>query len=225
MKRFLRIVGACAIGLLLVLVIFTFLKPLDYARIAIPGAGPPNACLGSGPETSVVARQINFHVVVPGVWRSAAPNEESLFRMKQHGLKTLVDLRQDGEQGVDDVQAIAKRFRFQYFHFPLNAFDEQNLNKLDQILAVIEASGGHPVLFHCAAGKDRTGMITALFKIKHTREKFTDIYQEMVMLGYDHARLPLVMKSIRRWCETHGYPEIAAQISPDGSEVFKNAEH
>lgn len=218
-QRAFRILGACVIGLLLFLAVFSFIKPLDYSRLIIPAERTPDPCLGSGPETSVVARQINFHVIDPGVWRSAEPNEESLMRMQNHGLKTVVDFRVWGVEGVENTKQIAEKLKLQYHHFPIIAGEEQDLAKLDAILAVMENPANQPVLIHCRAGKDRTGMMTALYKIKNTDAKFHDIYREMLMFGYDHTGIPNLMKTIRRWCEAHGYSEIAARISLDGTQV------
>ncbi|HOE69309.1 MAG TPA: tyrosine-protein phosphatase [Candidatus Omnitrophota bacterium] len=163
------------------------------------------------PATSVTAKQHNFHVVVPGIWRSAQPNEESLLRMKLYGLKTIVNLR--GSEAIESWERkFAKQLGIQYYHFPLDARKEVPLKTLDAILSVLSDPANQPVLFHCHAGKDRTGMVAAAYKIAHASEAFTDIHREMLMYGYDEPGYPAMMKTLRNWCMANGKTDVAREI-------------
>lgn len=91
------------------------------------------------------------------------------------GITTVIDLRQDGETAArpDELKFLPG---FQYHHRPLmgnhppsgegdvgtgyfHMMDEKNAVR-DVMRLIAHAPGG--VLFHCAAGKDRTGCVAAL---------------------------------------------------------------
>ena len=78
-------------------------------------------------------------------------------------IKTEIDFRRDGETRVygddtpigDDVQ---------YFRYPLEYGDYLTLNveAIKNIFNVLSDESNYPVIYHCAAGADRTGVITYL---------------------------------------------------------------
>ncbi|OQA57307.1 MAG: Tyrosine phosphatase family protein [Candidatus Omnitrophica bacterium ADurb.Bin277] len=178
----------------------------------------PTVCgIGDGsivyfaPRTSVTAKQHNFHVVTRGVWRSAQPNKESLLRMKGYGLKTLVDLRGSGEREHWEKE-LSDRLGIQYYHFPMDAGKATPLKTIDAVLAVLSDPAKQPALVHCRVGKDRTGLVVAAYRISNTSGSFRDIYEEMLMYGYDEEKYPEILKTLQRWCAAHGRTEIAQEI-------------
>jgi len=146
--------------------------------------------------TSIVDKQFNFHVVAPGVWRSAQPNRESLIRMANHGLKTIINLR--GEADTDRWErAIADSLGLLYFNIHLDARNPQNPDDIEQILAIMHNPGHQPVLLHCLGGKDRTGMLSAIYQIRYLGSNFEDAYREMLMFGYHKKDYPEVLQTVK----------------------------
>ena len=161
----------------------------------------PQSFFGKGPQTSVVHSQFNFHVVAPGIWRSGQPNQESLLRMKQYGLKTVINLRnEDGPMQLWE-KALAEKLSLKYCHFPMDAWRRQNKETLKEILRIISDPTNQPVLVHCHAGKDRTGLVIALYKLQFSGARFDDVYKEMLMYGYDEENFPEIIETVRSWKE------------------------
>jgi protein tyrosine phosphatase (PTP) superfamily phosphohydrolase (DUF442 family) len=173
------------------------------------------------PDTSIVDEQFNFHFVTPFLWRSAQPSEKSIQRMKDHGLKALINLKRD-EQNHAWERSVAEKMGLQYYYFPMDAEGDHDLDQIAEILDVIKDPANHPVLIHCHGGKDRTGLVSSIFKIEYTEEDFNDIYKEMLVFGYHQERFPSVLKTIRRWCEIHHRSEIADKIAPDGHGLIES---
>jgi protein tyrosine phosphatase (PTP) superfamily phosphohydrolase (DUF442 family) len=165
----------------------------------------------NGPSTSVVHVQPNFHIVTPGVWRSAKLNPESLKRMKTYGLKTIVNLRLDTEREPWE-DALAKQLGIQCFHFPFSSDKVVPAKTVDAVLSILSDPARQPVLVHCAGGKDRTGMIIAAYRIAQKEWTFRDIYQEMMMYGYD-THLPEMLGTLRIWSAAHGFTKVVQEIA------------
>lgn len=150
------------------------------------------------PETSVSDKQFNFHIVDDGIWRSAQPSIESITVMQKHGLKTIINLRADTgnhlwESGISDSLGI------QYFHLPMDGREVPDTADLNEILRIIENQQNHPVMYHCLGGKDRTGIVTAIYSLKNSDIKFEEVHKEMLMYGYNEEEFPHLAEFAKHW--------------------------
>ncbi|MBU4444815.1 tyrosine-protein phosphatase [bacterium] len=145
--------------------------------------------------TSIVDKQFNFHIVTPGVWRSSQPNRESLDRMKKHGLKTVINLRGDKATNLWE-RHIADSLGLKYYNIQIDARYEQNTDTVRYILSIMHDSAHQPVLIHCLGGKDRTGMLSAIYKMRYCGTSFEDAYREMLMYGYHENDYPHLVETI-----------------------------
>ena len=108
----------------------------------------------------------NFHVVSPGqVYRSRQMSGRTLARViPQYGIKSLLNLRgANSDQSWYRVETnTAHQFGVEHFDFALSAGREVTDGEIEKILAIIRAAP-KPVLIHCQAGADRTGLVSALY--------------------------------------------------------------
>ena len=150
------------------------------------------------PRASVASKHFNFHVVSPGVWRSSQPSEEFLIMLKNYGLKTIVNLRRS--KSINEQEGrFAKNSGIAYYYFPMEARKKQDRKVLEKILRVINDSSNQPVLIHCQAGKDRTGLISALYKLEFMNADFDDVHKEMLLYGYDEKAFPEIIRTVKSW--------------------------
>jgi protein-tyrosine phosphatase len=123
-------------------------------------------------------------------WRSllraddlAQLNDEGLRALADYGVRTIVDLRwpQEAAQQPSPVPAALPQVHYQRISLLTHTEEEWQLRSRDpakelwkcavlehvrfelhHVLSFIAASPPQPLLFHCVAGKDRTGLIAAL---------------------------------------------------------------
>jgi len=150
------------------------------------------------PATSVVDKQFNFHIVDSTLWRSAQPNSESLKRMKSFGLKTIINLRSDSVTNKWEKK-IADSLNLNYYNFPLDSRKEQDPDEINLILNIILQKKNQPVLVHCLGGKDRTGLISALYKLQKGNKTLNEIHKEMLMYGYNEEKYPKIYEFVKKW--------------------------
>ncbi len=111
-----------------------------------------------------------FDRVAEGIYRSSQPSANALVALKtRYGLQTIIKLNHGSDAAPPGVRVI---------HEGLDALIEPSRATIDRILDEIDHSP-KPVLIHCTHGEDRTGLIVALYKLRHG-EKIESAYADMM---------------------------------------------
>lgn len=118
----------------------------------------------------------------PGLHTGGQPSEARLEDFAGQGVKTVIDLRGEGEdRGYDEVAA-TKRLGLRYERLPIEGAEDltpANAARLKQLLE----SGGNQVLLHCASG-NRVGALLALMARQEegaTREQALELGRQAGM--------------------------------------------
>lgn len=118
--------------------------------------------------------------------------------MKAHGLKSIINLRGDEETDLWESK-LANSLEINYYSKTLDAREKQDLDYLEEILSIVENSENQPVLLHCLGGKDRTGLIIGMYKLKNTDICFENLQKEMIMYGYDIDNYTEVISALKEY--------------------------
>ncbi|HSB29124.1 MAG TPA: dual specificity protein phosphatase family protein [Pyrinomonadaceae bacterium] len=108
----------------------------------------------------------NLHQVNLNLYRGGQPASKGLQRLKQLGIKTVINLRDDDDRARQEESA-AKAAGLTYFNIPLSTFGRPTDATVDRILALINTPENQPVFVHCHRGADRTGTVIAIYRIEH----------------------------------------------------------
>ena len=110
----------------------------------------------------------NFHTVEPQVvYRSAQLSGEDLHKVvATHGIKTVLSLRgqNKGEPWYDDEMRTVRADGIEHLDVSLSAYRDVSVEQMDEILKLIEQAP-KPILIHCESGADRTGLVSALYRL------------------------------------------------------------
>lgn len=118
-------------------------------------------------------RAVNFHTVSGGVlYRSAQLNLDRLTKyVESHSIKSIVNLRgaQKSRRWYKKEKAFSLAKGIVHMDFDLSAVRTIPVRELDVILDTMRKAP-KPILIHCYAGADRTGLIAALWRLAEERD-------------------------------------------------------
>ncbi|MDP2598424.1 MAG: tyrosine-protein phosphatase [Candidatus Liptonbacteria bacterium] len=137
----------------------------------------------------------NFGVVDPGkLYRSAQPSTKFLEALaRDHGVKTVINLR--GET-LNSEKMAAERLDLNMIEIPMSANESPTGAAVERFLAIAEDPKYQPVLLHCRAGSDRTGLLAAIYRMRVQRWRREDALAEMKRYGYLKFMHPRLIKNI-----------------------------
>ncbi|MGE7368034.1 dual specificity protein phosphatase family protein [Neorhizobium sp. NPDC001467] len=108
----------------------------------------------------------NFHEIIPGkFYRSAQPSPEALARYaKQYGIKTVINLR--GANPTSDWYqaeiAESEALGLTHIDFRMSSRKQLTAEQSRALVQVMRSAPG-PILVHCQAGADRTGLASVMY--------------------------------------------------------------
>ncbi len=142
----------------------------------------------------------NFHTVDEGkFYRSGQMNKFSFVsNVNDYHIKSVINLRHPDKYLVKSEKKWCEDLGLNYYNIPMS----RGFSK-DRILEVIEIlkNAEKPILVHCQAGKDRTGIISAIYVIDFKKQP--DKALDQLTLKYLYIRTPgrTYPKIIRQYFE------------------------
>ncbi len=149
----------------------------------------------------------NFHQVDKWLYRGGIlKTEQDILELKKIGIKTVVNLEWDRifaeSSGIKKEKEWCQKAGIKFIHIPLFPTKAPRKNDVEKILTLIEASD-KPIYIHCRHGVDRTGFITAMYRINHDKWSLDHAYNEMLNLGFHNHRFFYWKKWLFRYTDMH----------------------
>lgn len=136
----------------------------------------------------------NFHTVVPGeLYRSAQPSPDDIgLYARDYGIRTVLNLRgaAPGAPWYDAEKAAADRLGLTLIDFPMSARHELKPGRAKALVALLK-SARKPILVHCNAGSDRSGLVSVIFSSQVAGIDEKDA-EAQLSLFYGHIGIPLL---------------------------------
>jgi tyrosine-protein phosphatase SIW14 len=137
---------------------------------------------------SLQAKIDRFQEVAPGIWRGSEPKNQSDFEMlKGLGVQTIISLEWDS--GVKAERAQAHSNGFEFINIPIVAKDRPEDAAMAEIFKYLLSKEHQPIFLHCKLGKDRTGLVFALYRVKIQGWSPRAAYEEWLSFGFSYRFL------------------------------------
>ncbi len=135
------------------------------------------AVVGAGAQSPSPEFDIdNFGQINRDYYRGGQPDRAGFEYLKQLGIKSVIDLQEDGDSREPTWVRAAG---MQYFSIPLSSRRPATEKQTAYFLQLVNALENLPVYVHCAGGRHRTGEMTAIFRITHDGWTADLAYEEM----------------------------------------------
>lgn len=148
----------------------------------------------------------NFHQVNERIYRGAQPEAEAWPELAKLGVKTVIDLRREGEHSTADEKRLVEAAGMRYVNFPMRGFDDPTSAQMTKAIALMD--GEDKVFVHCKQGRDRTGTVVAAWRI--ARENWTN---KKALDEANACKMNWFMGHMKRFV-AHYKPEAGALAAP-----------
>lgn len=152
-------------------------------------------------ENFTAVNVMNFSQVDDILYRGGVPDEDAMKQLKKMGIKTIVNLRGAGvaynepEQEKEE-KAMASKMKFNYVNLPM-AYDKPvSKEMIKKFFDTVSDERKQPVYIHCYHGRDRTGTMVALYKIKFAGVEPKSALEEMKKFGFSPKDFPALANQV-----------------------------
>ena len=116
--------------------------------------------------------------------RGSQPARGGIATLSQLGVKTLVDLRSIYDH-TDDVRAAAEVAGLGYQWVPMSVWNPPTDEEANQFVSLVMDSSKAPFFVFCADGLNRTGEMTAIYRVAHDDWSVEKALEEADELGFN----------------------------------------
>ena len=125
----------------------------------------------------------NLHKVSANLYRGAQPTAEGMKQLEKLGVKTVVNLR-SSRSDRDEIEDTA----LTYEHISMTTWNPDD-EDIIRFLQITTDAGRTPVFVHCRHGADRTGTVSAIYRIAIERWSKDEAIEEMTKGGFGYHRI------------------------------------
>ncbi|MGE3520794.1 MAG: tyrosine-protein phosphatase [Vicinamibacterales bacterium] len=119
----------------------------------------------------------NFGQVNANYYRGEQPNGRDYTDLAALGVRTVIDLQADGDN-LDEEQLV-EAAGMAFYRIPMTTRVPPTADQLAQFRRIVNDPAQQPVYVHCAGGKHRTGVMTAVYRIEQDGWTAAQAYEEM----------------------------------------------
>ena len=127
------------------------------------------------------------------------PRLEHLARLKEEGVRAVINLRQPGEHRAGEERAEAERLGLRYFNIPV-AFGEPKEEQVTEFLKLTDDAANRPAFVHCT-GAIRVGAFWMIRRVLRDGWTIEDAEKEAEKIGLREA--PHLNEFARAYIEKH----------------------
>jgi len=130
----------------------------------------------------------NLHAITKNeAFRSAQMNEEDLSNcINKYHIRSILNLRGEalGKKWYSDELKVSKKYNVEHYDLYLSAYRELTLVETRKLASLFKTVP-RPILIHCQGGADRSGLVSAMWKVIVDKESKIDAGKQL-SIWYGH---------------------------------------
>ena len=119
----------------------------------------------------------NFGQVNANYYRGEQPQNGDYAALAALGIRTVISLQPDRDN-IDEAQLV-EAAGMTFHRIPMESRVAPTLDQIAEFMTMVTNPANQPVYVHCAGGKHRTGVMTAVYRMEHDGWPADQAYQEM----------------------------------------------
>jgi protein tyrosine/serine phosphatase len=108
----------------------------------------------------------NFHKVNENLYRGGEPKESGIAELKKLGIRTVINIGHGPDDAARERRWVESH-GMKYVSLYLREWFKSKASDIDFIIKEVEAKENYPVFLHCERGRDRTGTIIAIYRMRN----------------------------------------------------------
>lgn len=129
----------------------------------------------------------NFGRVDATYYRGSQPKRRDYATLAALGVKTIINLTGDDADPAEP--GMVEQAGMRYVHIPMTVHTPPTPAQLDQFLGIVNDPARQPVYVHCAGGRHRTGVMTAVYRMTSDDWTADQAFKEMKRYKFGPAFL------------------------------------
>jgi protein tyrosine/serine phosphatase len=139
-------------------------------------AGPP------APADLASIHIPNFGQISDTYFRGSQPQDADYQALARLGIRTVLDLQRDGRE---DERRLVEAAGMTFVRIPLTTTDRPSDAAVAEFLKIVNDPSRQPVYVHCAGGRHRTGVMTAVYRMTTDHWSAEQAYAEMKQFKFE----------------------------------------
>jgi protein tyrosine/serine phosphatase len=150
----------------------------------------------------------NLHRITPLLYRSEQPTALGMRNLEKLGIRTVINLRafNDDEDEVRGTGLRTERTKILTWRV-----DDRHVI---EVMRMLRKTENGPFLIHCQHGADRTGLMSAMYRMLEQDWSAADALEELVDGGYGYHSM---WRNIRRYVGSVDVAKLRSAIGGKGS--------
>jgi protein tyrosine/serine phosphatase len=150
----------------------------------------------------------NLHRLTPFLYRSEQPTALGMRNLEKMGIRTVINLRAFNDD-LDELRGTGLRA----VHVPVHTWHLET-EDIVAVMRELRHPENGPFLIHCQHGADRTGLMSAVYRMLEQNWSAEDALNELVDGGYGYHSL---WRNIRRYVRSVDVAALRAAVGDTGS--------
>lgn len=156
----------------------------DSPVAATLASGGSSATVESPAEKFANIKIGNFGQMDERYYRGAQPLQSDYQSLKDLGVKTVIDLRNDP---TDYEKPAVEALGMKYVNIPMSGWRTPKMESINRFLAILDDPSTGVVYVHCKAGKHRAGVAGAAYRYTKYDWDYDQVYAEMKKFNYSNG--------------------------------------